>query len=207
MKKLMLLFGFVTIVVVTSIFSCQNEKKADQTSPQNPTSTIAPKIYGKTIGLCTCDPTYTNPHCDDCVTSHFMNGNTTKTSWVTWTSCTSDDPKWTNCSPTPTTQTKLTFCYGDAAQQGVSTDCNLYMEVTDPPACIRCITYSPFCEKMKATCTQHGTDVDVTIVYNDPSTNTAGTITFTYSTDPFITITCTSIHNSQQYTYSCTGSF
>jgi hypothetical protein len=125
---------------------------------------------------------------------------------VTWTNCNTNDPTWTNCgSPIP--KTKLNFCYGDPNIYGTPNDCELYVTITDPPPCLRCITFSPFCEKLKAKCVQQNGQTEVVLDFI--SGGVFGSFTYTIiEGDPQIKLSCNAFgSNGIQYYYECTGEF
>ncbi|MES2780682.1 MAG: hypothetical protein V4651_12380 [Bacteroidota bacterium] len=204
-----------TTLLLGMLNSCKNTKDLVELDSTALRDTSQSKKLFKGSGGCFCD-TKVSPYCGECVsgTDGIMKGQLIKTYDVTWTNCKSNDPNWVNCKGTQTAKTKLTFCYGDPAYYPQdpnlppSTDCFLYMQVNDPPECLRCVTTNPFCEKVKVVC--DGTNpkkINVIISYGG---DVSGTIEYTITVvgDPKIVFKCNAIGTDGfMHEYECTGEF
>jgi hypothetical protein len=198
----------ILIVMFNMINSCQDFKRDTYSTPENNSDSTRNSAFKAAPGRCYCDPTYKNPHCEDCVAGDdgIMKGFKTKSYSVTWTNCNTNDPNWTNCgSPIPPTQ--LTFCYGDPSIYGNPSNCELYLTIENPPPCMRCITHNPFCEKMVARCVEQNGNTEVTFEFM--SGGVFGQIEYMLITgDPQIKLRCNAYgSNGIEYWYECTGEF
>jgi len=206
MKKPISLIAMIMVIGFSIYFYSCREK---QLNPPAEVKTNSVLSSTKTAGNCNCDPSYTNPYCEECVWKFVGGGATSKTQIIHWTDCSSTDPLFSNSCITDGNgaySSVITFCYGTSAQQGTSTDCNLYMSIDDVPPCIKqCQAIYPYCIKYKVLCNPNGKDFDVTLLDEDP--NISATITYTISGDPILTICCSKTVGSNTYSYCCTGSF
>ena len=206
MKNTFFIIAILTILTSSFYFyGCRKKQENEISKAQK----IKNPSQLKTAGNCNCDPSYTNPYCQECVWKFLGGGATSKEFTVNWTGCSSTDPLWTNnCigNGQSNLYSHIKFCYGSASQQGGSSDCNLYMEIDYVPPCVaECQPVYPYCIKYKVQCNPNGNDFDVTLIDEDPAI--AATITYTISGDPQISICCKKVISGHTYSYCCTGTF
>jgi hypothetical protein len=162
--------------------------------------------------MCVCFTDYVNPNCPDCIKFKFMGNLATRDYTINWTTCTSDDPLFSQlCNLNGQNfVSSVHFCYGVLPAVSVpNPKCRLYMTIDNAPACVRnCVTGSfPYCVKLKAKCVGNAAnDIDLTLDSNDVETELVTKITWTITRDPIITICCTKkVNSTYTYKYCCTG--
>jgi len=207
---------FCAFLTFNLLYSCKNTKDLIELDSTALRDTSQGRQLLKTSGGCYCDPLNANPYCGECVTdidSGIMRGSLSKSYEVTWTNCKTNDGGWTNCGKTQNAKTKLTFCYGDPTfyppTNPPSTDCVLYMQIDNPPECLRCVTGSPFCEKLKIVCdATNKKKTSVILSFNDGEISGSVEYTITVQGDPVIVFKCkTTGTDGFVHEYECTGEF
>jgi hypothetical protein len=177
---------------------------------QTPTPNQGP-LFGKTIGKCICDVNYIDTDCEDCVKGPdgIMKGTNRIEYNITWQNCTSNDPTWAGCSGSIGKKSKVTFCYGDGTT--LTTDCDLFMQIDNPPVCLSCLNFTTNCYKLKATCAANGSTMNVSLDYSDPETQTDIDYSYQISVvgDPIVRFKCkrTDPNTGQVYETECQGEF
>jgi hypothetical protein len=128
---------------------------------------------------------------------------------ITWQNCTSNDPTWAGCSGSIGKKSKVTFCYGDGTT--LTTDCDLFMQIDNPPVCLSCLNFTTNCYKLKATCAANGSTMNVSLDYSDPETQTDIDYSYQISVvgDPIVRFKCkrTDPNTGQVYETECQGEF